>query len=115
MRSMFTHDILLLFAGPLVWAVHFVAIYGFAGVVCARTGAAQAQWLGIHLLAWGVCALGVAALAALATCFALAPRTAEPDNRSFVRITSRGLLLLAGVAVLWETISVLMLPACVAG
>lgn len=115
MRSMFTHDILLLFAGPLVWAVHFVAMYGFAGVVCARPGAAQAQWLGIHVLVWGVCALGAAALAALAGCYALAPRTGEPDNRHFVRRTSRGLLLLAGVAVLWETFAVFILPACAAG
>ena len=106
MRSLFTHDFLLLFAGPAVWAIHFLAIYGFTGVVCARPGTPPA-WL-----AWGVAGAGLLAVAALAACVAVKPASSLADNRLFVRWLSIGLILLAILAIAWETLSVVMIPPC---
>lgn len=109
--SSFTHDFLLLFSGPLVWALHFVAIYGFTGVLCARPGA-NASWLGLSVAAWVLLAAGLAAAAAIAACMAIAPRDGDRGNRRFVRWVARGLGSLALVAIAWETLSVLMIPGC---
>jgi hypothetical protein len=109
--STFTHDFLLLFAGPLVWAVHFLAIYGFTGVLCARPGMGGA-WLGIAVASWVLVGAGVVAIVAVVLCFAVKPRDATPDNRRFVRTVSMGLGLLAIVAIAWETLTVFLVPAC---
>lgn len=109
--SPFTHDFLLLFSGPLVWAVHFVAIYGFTGVLCARPGA-SASWLGMSLATWVLLAAGLAAAAAIAACMAIAPRDDAHGNRHFVRWVARGLGALALVAIAWETMAVLIIPGC---
>jgi hypothetical protein len=110
--SLFTHDILLLFAGPLVWAIHFLVIYGTTGVLCARPPAAQASWLGIPAGHWAVGLAGLVAVAALAACARVQPRTEEPHNRNFVRWMTLTLNALALVAIVWETLPILLLPAC---
>lgn len=109
--SAFTHDFLLLFAGPLIWAIHFVAIYGFTGVVCARPDPGAA-WLGVGLLTWGLVGAALAAIAAIVACLAVKPKDAATDNRSFVRWVSAGLGLLAIVAIVWETMTVFLVPSC---
>lgn len=111
-RSVFTHDFLLLMAGPIVWAVHFVAIYGFVGVACARP-APQWQWLGVGWAGWVVVAMGAVALVALAACLLVRPASGEPDNRRFLRWSSVALLALAALAIAWETLAVFMVPGCV--
>jgi NO-binding membrane sensor protein with MHYT domain len=109
MRSSFTHDFLLVFSGPLIWAVHFVAIYGFTGVFCARLAAAP-QWQSITT--WVIVAAGLAAAAAIAACLAVEPKDSAPDNRRFVRRVAAGLALLAIVAIVWETMTVFLVPVC---
>lgn len=108
--STFTHDFLLLFSGPLIWAVHFVAIYSFNGILCART-AAQASWLGVGIATWGIGGAGILAIAAIAACLAVEPRGA-PDSHGFVRWVTIGLGWLAIVAIVWETLPVFLVPAC---
>lgn len=109
--SPFTHDFLLLFSAPLIWGLHFVAIYGFNGVLCARPGA-NASWLGLSVATWVVVAAGLAAAAAIVACMAVAPRDAARENRRFMRWVARGLGGLAIVAIAWETMSVLLIPSC---
>lgn len=106
-----THDLLLLFAGPLVWAAHFVLIYGLNGVVCARPGSA-ARWAGLAWEAWAIAGAGVLAAAVLAACAAARPRSASEHSRRFVRWTSLALLALALLAIAWETLAVFLVPAC---
>lgn len=110
--SLFTHDILLLFAGPLVWVIHFLVIYGFMGVVCERPAAQQAAWLGIALAHWGVAVASVAALAVLAPTVLVQPRTPEPHNRRFVRWMALSLNGFALLAIVWETLPIFLVPAC---
>ncbi len=106
-----THDLLLLFAGPIVWAVHFIAIYGLNGVVCARPGRAG-QWAGLAWEAWAISATGVLAVALLAAWVASRPRSEGEHSRRFVRWTSLALAALAALAIAWETLAVFMVPAC---
>ena len=112
--SSFTHDFLLLFAGPLIWSIHFLAIYAFTGIVCARPGAA-ASWWGIGVVTWALAGAGLAAIAAIAAFFAVKPRDAAPDNRSFIRRVSAGLGVLSIIAIVWETMTVFLVPSCAYG
>lgn len=102
--SAFTRQLLLLFTGPIAWALHFVGSYALVGVVCAR--ADGATWLAPALLG-----------ASLATCAAIgaillrAGPCAEGTG-SFVLRVGRGLGWLSVTAILWETAAVYLVPAC---
>ena len=109
----FTHDFLLLFAGPLVWAVHFVAVYGLHGIACARPAAAAA--LGPAGIAWALAGLGLASLLLLALWLRRAPRSETAESRSFVRWTSLALGALAALAIAWETLALVFVAGCPAG
>ena len=109
--STFTHDFLLLMAGPIIWAVHFVAIYGFIGVVCARP-VPDAHWLGVSWAGWVVVAMGLVAAVVLVAWLRLRPTAAEPDNRRFLHRSSLALGWLALLAIAWETLAVFLVPGC---
>lgn len=109
----FTHNFLLLFSGPIVWAVHFVAIYGFTGILCARQTATQQDWLNAGIATWVITAAGVIAIAVMAALYLwVKPRDAVQDNQIFIRWTSVTLGLLSAVAIVWETLAVFLVPAC---
>lgn len=110
-RSPFTHDMLLLFAGPIVWALHFLAIYGFTGIACARALPAG-QWLGLGWHAWVLVGAGVLAAAALLVTVRARPRSESPENRRFVRWVAIALAGLALLAIAWETMAVFLVPPC---
>jgi cytochrome c2 len=86
-------------AGAIVWAVHFVAIYGLTALACARAFPAAVPW-----------AIGIASTLAAAALLAIivsAPRA--PD---FARWMTMALAGLASIAIVWETIAVFTVPAC---
>jgi len=105
------HDLLLLFTGPIVWGLHFLAIYGFTGVACARPGAGP-QWLGLSWQGWVVIAASLVAAAVLLACLRARPRSNLVHNREFLRMTGLALNGLALLAIAWETLAVLLLPGC---
>lgn len=108
----FTRNLLLMFAGPLIWAAHFLAIYVFNGVLCARPQW-NVEWAGMSLSSWGI--LGAAVIAVLAITVILLrahPHDMTADNRAFARWMALALSLLSMVAIVWETVPVLLLPAC---
>lgn len=106
--STFARTFLLLFSGPIVWAVHFLLIYGFTGIACAR-GLAQVQWLGIDAVAAGILAATLAAIVILAWILARLPKNTTDD---FVRWSALGLGMLTCVALVWEALPVFFVPAC---
>lgn len=106
----FTHDILLLFAGPLVWAIHFVAIYALHGIACARPVAAAGP--GATVVAWALAALGLASLVLLGAWLRRTPRSETAESRRFVRWMSLALGVLASLAIAWETMALLFVQAC---
>ena len=110
--SPFTRNFLLMFSGPLIWAVHFLAIYGFTGILCARPPVTT-NWLGHGVAVWAITAASLLALAAMAAVFLLAkPRDAAQVNLVFVRWMSASLSLLSATAVIWEALAVFLVPVC---
>lgn len=87
-------------SGVMVWAVHFAAIYGFTGLACAR--------------GWGplvppavALVTGVALAAALAVIVA-----GSRKRREFESWMSAALAGFAFIAIVYEGIAVLIVPAC---
>ncbi|WP_201683848.1 hypothetical protein [Ramlibacter aurantiacus] len=112
-RPSFSRVLLQSCAPAIVWALHFVLIYGFAGVVCARPQA-DWRWWGVPATTWGVAAAGVLALALIAWSTARAwPRRNEAGDSGFVAAFTLGVALLSAVGVVWETAVVWLVPSCV--
>jgi heme/copper-type cytochrome/quinol oxidase subunit 2 len=91
---------LLMAAGPLAWAAHFAAIYGFTGIACARGIAGAVPWA---IAAFTLVAAGVV-LAVIVTCLR--------RRESFEHWLAATLAGAALVAILWEAIPALLVPAC---
>lgn len=110
--SAFTHNFLLMFSAPIVWAVHFVAMYGFTGILCARPWL-NVEWLGLKVSAWGVLGMSLVAILAIALLyFKVTPKHVVEDNRVFLRWMSGTLSLLSILAIVWEALPVFIVPAC---
>lgn len=91
---------LLMAAGALAWATHFAAIYGFTGIACARGMAGAVAWA---IAASTVVAAGVA-IAVMVACLR--------QRESFEHWLAATLAGAALVAILWEAIPALLVPAC---
>lgn len=107
---------LYLFAGPLFWAIHFIALYGFTGLVCAR-GWQSTHWGGIGLIGWGAGGLTITILSLLLLSIARLLKhplnqVQERATRQFIRWSATTLGLLAMLAMVWETIPVAVLEHC---
>lgn len=97
-------------SGALIWAVHFMAIYGFTTLACTR-GFAGAQWLGIGVVEW---AIGVATLIALAAVVSIiVAATRLTPVVGFTEWMTAGVAALAAVAIVWEALPAMMVPPCV--
>jgi hypothetical protein len=118
-RSRFSAATLWTLAGFLVWALHFGVIYSLAALACAR-GFADARLAGIRLLSWGI---GLATAAGFATTAAVIVLTwrdrrrhlqAEDDEdpTRFAAWLTVAIGLLASLAMLWQALAVLTVPAC---
>lgn len=91
---------LLMSAGVIVWALHFTAIYGYAGLACARGWERSVT----PVVAGSTV---VAALAAAALIFFAWPRRAR-----FESAVTAGLAAFALLAILWEGASIAFLVPC---
>lgn len=111
--SHFTRSFLLIFSGPIIWAVHFLAIYGAAGVICARPAAARLQWLGLHAADWSTLVASVAAIAVISGIVVRTHRQqAHAGHAGFTPWMAAGLGLLSIIAIVWETLPILLIPSC---
>ncbi len=102
-----------LWVAPIVWAVHFLAIYSSAALACERDGLA-----GVYTTATVPWLIGAATLLAsgiLVWVFIGARRAGRgalsPSGR-FVAWLAAALAALVLTAVLWETLALAWLPAC---
>ena len=92
---------LWLSSGVIVWAIHFVAIYGYTGLACARAMERSVPW-----------AVGGATLIAATAALAILARAMRTAGRSFESWMAAGIAALALIAILWETLPVMILPVC---
>jgi hypothetical protein len=100
--------LLVAIAAPIIWAVHFTAIYVINALACARGIAAGDVPLIITIVS-------VPAAVALLWLAHLAwPRADAGDEHSEPFLNRLGLLLctLIGVAFVWNLMPVLLVPAC---
>lgn len=91
---------LRMFAGPIVWALHFTVIYGFTGIACARGLAGTVPW-----------GVGLATLAAGSVCLLIVVRELRGEQ-GFRSWMTAGLAGFALLAILWETLPVLVVAPC---
>lgn len=115
----FIPTLFFLIGGFAIWAAHFLVIYSYAGLLCARPEWARLQVLNVGAVPLGVAAATIAALFALAVLLMWALRsrvrpaglTVEPR---FLPALSAGGAGFAAIAIIWEGIfSILTVPACV--
>jgi hypothetical protein len=110
--SSFTRSFLMIFTGPIVWALHFVAIYSWTGLLCARPELNR-EWLGLGLAAWGTLAASFVAIAIIGVASLRArTRPGDGEHKVFVKYLAFALNVLAVLAISWEALPVLLLPAC---
>jgi hypothetical protein len=108
----FTRAFLLMCSGPIIWAVHFLIIYGFTGLACARR-LQHIQWFDIGLLTWVIWSATLIAIAAIILLMRMRPpKNMHQDNSQFVRWLTPALSLLSIVAIIWEAITVFIIPMC---
>jgi hypothetical protein len=87
-------------SGVMVWALHFTAIYGLTALACARGWG----WLVMPSIAASTLLASIAIGALLAI--------ALPRRAQFEYWMSACVAALALVAIVWEALPVLMVPAC---
>lgn len=117
--SRFIAQTIHMLAGLLIWAAHLGLVYGVTALACAR-GFADMAVLGIGVVPL---AIGCATLAALlATAFVLRqamrdlgePHTLSEsrETRRFIDFTTATVAGLALVAIVWNGLPALVIPAC---
>lgn len=87
-------------AGVLVWAAHFAFIYGFVGLACARGFPGPVPWvIGGATLAASLAALAIMVLG-------------YRERAKFESWLMATVAAFALIAILWEGMTVLIVPAC---
>jgi hypothetical protein len=113
----FAAAILRLIAPLIVWTLHLGVIYGGTALACAR-GFAGDPVLGLPILSFGIglaTVIAVAAVGYLMLRAYLTPstmRSGDRATRGFVRWITLAVGALSMVAVIWEAVPVLIVPAC---
>jgi len=94
---------LLLLAGPLVWAAHFLALYAIASVAAIQSHAHLWQRQGAILF------VTLAALAILSVALVLVHRRSVDDLSRFRRAISLTGITLAAISIVWQSLPALWL------
>lgn len=109
----FTRGFLSLLSGPMIWAGHFLVLYGVTGLLCARPSL-RMQLLGFDIIGWWVLLSSAVAVAAILLLHAPAwfGRGNGDEETEFATRVGAGLGLLSIVAVIWEAMPALLVPYC---
>jgi hypothetical protein len=89
---------LRMFAGVVIWALHFGTVYGVTAFACARGLGAAVPWV---IVAASVAAAG-AAIAIIALQW----------SREFTRWMTAAIAGFALLAIAWEALAALLAPTC---
>jgi hypothetical protein len=108
-------ELLLCFAGPLLWALHLFVLYGGVTLACLSTTAPNST--AFQAFALVTTLLAVAAIAALigwqlARMGRYAGAGHRVDGARFLRAISILLALAGLLAIVWGVLPVLVLPTC---
>jgi uncharacterized membrane protein YhaH (DUF805 family) len=103
----FIGEVLFALSGLLVWAAHFLVVYGATAVLCARGAATSAPLI--------ITAATIAAVAALVVLLALGERRRRGIDSSGRRLLASMAMFgsaIALLAILWEAAAGAALPSC---
>jgi len=110
---------LYLVSGLVIWATHFLLVYGLNGVACARRFSGTAGWendvVPAAVLAATAVAIVINGVILIAAVLGRGPGIgAEPDAsvRNFWQVTTALLAGLSIVAVAWTGLPALMIGPC---
>jgi hypothetical protein len=104
----FVGTMFLVLAGPIIWSIHLLVIYGAHAVLCSQSVSgrgAEAVVGAATLIGLGV--LGLIAARSPARAFG-----GKDQTQHFLRTTMLLLALLSAFAVAWAGASIFFLPAC---
>ena len=128
-RTIERDSLLSVIAGPLIWSVHFLAIYVFTAIACAR-GFFHDEILGIRIVPLVGSALSLLAIALIADALYISwrrwrggpagdePATAPADGdqgagtRQFMAYAALLLSAVALIATVWQTLPVFFFASC---
>lgn len=125
-RAFERDNLFSLIAGPLVWSVHFLAIYVFTALACAR-GFFEVELLGIGIVPLVGSLLSLVAIALIADALYIswrrwrgppgdaAPPLDDMDPASARRFMAYAGLLLSAIALIatiWQTLPVYFFASC---
>ena len=102
----------LVLAGLLIWAAHFLVIYGVTGLACAR------RFADMRVLGFGIVEVTVAGATALALLAAGAVGLGalryarRGESVGFLGWLTATTALLAVVAIAWDGLPILFMPPC---
>ena len=96
----FASTIFWVSAGPVIWATHFLAIYGVTTLACAQEMSGAVPWI----VGAATLVAGSIALVVMLKCLR--------EKAEFVRWIGAGNAGLALVAILWEALPALTVPPC---
>jgi len=106
--SRFSASVLRMSCPVMIWAMHFLAIYGFTAFVCAR-GLADLRWLGVGIVPWTITLVTLLAMAATIAVILPAARAARASFSHWMAATIGALAL---IAIVWEALPVFIVPTC---
>jgi hypothetical protein len=115
MRGRGLQALLAAIAGLIVWAIHFIVVYGAQATACVRGAVAERS---IVVMVLVVSALALLALLALLLRARSLMRRGPQDGAAgdsldwFMPRVAMGVTLVALLAVVWETAPAFVLPAC---
>lgn len=91
----------------LIWAAHLLAIYGAGGLLCARGGAGDPE----RLFAIGATLVALIAAGVMLVRLILPAQRGAGEGR-FARDLAAASCVLAMIAVLWQALPAILIPAC---
>lgn len=112
--SGFVAWITMTLAGFIVWGVHFMGVYSFGAVACAR-GWSAVSFLGLPLLPLGIFAASLLAIAVILIAYALwsrAWRRFEEEVHGFTRFLTGATAVLSIASILLNTLPALLISPC---
>lgn len=110
----------LMLGGFIVWALHFLAVYGFTGLLCERPDWANHQLFGLSIIDAGIAIATLLALMAIAVLVVFrdvfrkrSGKSVPTTDPAFPGHLALGAAGLGGIAVLWQGLfSILTVPSC---
>lgn len=104
-------------SGLIIWIVRFLAVYGFTGLYCARPDwPGEIAGISVPVLVVGATTLVALGLDAAIIAHGVARLRPSPargsENGRFVHHVAVAVAGLGALAIVWETLPLLLIPIC---